>query len=206
MLILHGMARSNYYCMAKACLLEKGLDFEEAQAVPSQEESYLELSPMGKVPCLQTEQGYLSETYAIADYLELVRPEPRLLPADPFARAKTIELVRHLELDVELVARRCLPAAFFGQTASEETKTTTRRDLKRGMRALRRLVRCDPWIAGNDFTLADIYAFYTFGLASAIVKAVLDDDLLGDAPELHALMALAAQRDSIAEIEAAKQA
>jgi glutathione S-transferase len=161
MLKLHGMSRSNYYCLAKACLVAKGIPFEEVDATPSQEEDYLSKSPMGKVPCLETDQGFVSETLAIAEYLDGIAPDRPLLPAEPFARAKTLELIRHLELDIELVARRCLPAAFFGATASEETKKSTDRDLKRGVRAVSRLFVCDPYATGSEFTLADLYTFYT---------------------------------------------
>lgn len=117
-----------------------------------------------------------------------------------------IELIRHLELDVELVARRCLPAAFFGAQASDETRTSTQRDLRKGMTALSRLLVCDPYIAGSEFTAADLYAFYTFGLSSAIVKKIFDQDLLEGNEMLPALLQRLAKRDSIAQIEAAKSA
>lgn len=206
MLKLHGMTRSNYYCLIKAALLEKGLTFEEVRALPSQEADYLAKSPMGKVPCLETEAGFISESYAIIDYLETVKPEPALLPADPFARAKTIELIRHLELDVELVARRCLPAAFFGADVSDEIKEATRTDLARGMAAVDRLISCDPYICGAEFTAADLYAFYTFGLSSAIVAKIFDADLLEGHERLAGLLERLAEHPSIHKVEAAKTA
>jgi glutathione S-transferase len=204
MLKLHGMSRSNYYCLAKACLVAKGIPFEEVDATPSQEEDYLSKSPMGKVPCLETDQGFVSETLAIAEYLDGIAPDRPLLPAEPFARAKTLELIRHLELDIELVARRCLPAAFFGATASEETKKSTDRDLKRGVRAVSRLFVCDPYATGSEFTLADLYTFYTFGLASQVVQKVLDQDLLAELPKVRELLGRLAEHDAIREVETAK--
>lgn len=206
MIKLHGMPRSNYYSLVKAALLEKSLPFEEVAAQPSQEESYLAKSPMGKVPCLETEHGYLSESLAILDYLENIQPEPALLPRDPFLRAKVIELIRHLELDVELVARRCLPAAFFGATASEETRKSTARDLERGMKAVARLLECGPYAAGPEFTAADLYVFYTFTLASAIVKTVLGTDLLEGHAAIRDLLERVATRESVRQVEAAKNA
>lgn len=206
MIRLHGMPRSNYYSLVKAALLEKSVPFEEVAAQPSQDEGYLAKSPMGKVPCLETEQGFLSESLAILDYLENIRPEPALLPRDPFQRAKVIELIRHLELDVELVARRCLPAAFFGATASEETLKSTRRDLERGMKAVSRLLECSPHAAGPTFTAADLYVFYTFTLASAIVKTVFGTDLLESHAPIRILIGTLAERDSIRQVEAAKSA
>lgn len=50
MLKLHGFSISNYYNMEKIALLEKGIEFEEVDTRPSQEDDYLSMSPMGKVP------------------------------------------------------------------------------------------------------------------------------------------------------------
>ena len=70
MLKLHGFAVSNFYNMIQHTLLEKGIEFEEVMAVPSQDNEFLEKSPMGKIPCLETPQGFLAETDVILDYLE----------------------------------------------------------------------------------------------------------------------------------------
>lgn len=202
MLKLHGIHGSNYYSMAKMCLLEKGIDFEEVTAPPSQKEDYLSKSPMGKVPCLETDQGFLTEVFAIADYLDHVQPQPPLLPTDPFALAEAIELILELELYVELVARRALPAAFFGQDISDATKAEVDRDLSKGVTALHRLLVCDPFIAGAEFTLADIYALYTFGLASAIVDKILDRDLMAEVPQIGDLLPALKARPSAERIAA----
>ena len=205
MIRLYGMARSNYHSLVKACLLEKGMAFEEIDNLPSQEDDYLAKSPMGKVPCIGTAQGFISESFAIADYLDHIHPHSPLLPTDPYTRAKTIELIRHLELDVELVARRCLPEAFFGRTVSDETKKATRRDLTRGIAAVGRLYRCEPYAMGTEFSLADLYTYYTFSLASAIVQKIYNEDLLAPLPRVKALVDQLASRDSIREVEGAKQ-
>lgn len=203
MLKLHGMSRSNYYNLAKACLAFKGMAYEEVKAVPSQEEDYLAKSPMGKVPCIETAEGFVSETLAIAEYLDALQPERPLLPTEPFARAKTLELIRHVELDIELVARRCLPAAFFGATASEELKDTTAKDLARGVKAVSRLFVCDPYATGSDLNLADLYTYYSFGLAGAIVQTIFEKDLLETLPQVRALTERLAGEEPIRSLEAA---
>ena len=50
MLKLHGFSVSNYTNMVKQCLLEKGLEFAQLDARPSQEDDFLAMSPMGKIP------------------------------------------------------------------------------------------------------------------------------------------------------------
>ena len=52
MIKLYGLKMSNYYSLVKAVLVEKGLDFEEVKAPPTQEEDNLQRSPMGKMPSI----------------------------------------------------------------------------------------------------------------------------------------------------------
>jgi glutathione S-transferase len=204
MIQLYGLTMSNYYSLIKALLIEKGLDFEEVKAPPTQEEDNLLRSPMGKMPSIGIDGRYMSESLAIATYLERLQPDPALLPSDPFAAGKVMELACHIKLDVELVARRCLPEAFFGQTVSEETKAATAKDLARGMQAVDRLLVCAPFAAGSEMTLADFYAFYCFGLANAISQKMFDMNLLDGRPALSELMARLAEHPSIAAVETAK--
>ena len=199
---LYGLRMSNYYSLTKAILIEKGLDFEEVKAPPSQKDDYLARSPMGKMPSIEVDGRFMSESLAIFHYLENLKPSPALLPSDPFDAGKVMELVCHLKLDVELVARRCLPELLFNQPVSEETKTQVRADLEKGVKAVARLAVCDPYIAGKDFTIADLYAYYSYGLASAIAGKVVGMDLLSDAPDLAALIGRLAERPSIARVTA----
>ena len=204
MIKLYGLRLSNYYSLTKAVLNEKGLEYEEVKAPPTQEEDNLARSPMGKMPSIEVDGQYLSESLAIAAYADRAQPERPLLPSDPFAAAKVVELVCHLKLDVELVARRCLPEAFFGQTVSDETKVETKRDLAKGMKAVGRLMVCDPYAAGADFTLADLYTFYTFGLANGVAQKMFNENLLADYPQIQELLGRLAERPSIAQVEVAK--
>ena len=206
MIKLYGLKISNYYSLTKALMHYKGIDYEEVKAPPSQEEDYLQRSPMGKMPSIEVDGKVLSESLAIAAYFDRIAPEPALLPEDPFDAAKVIELVCHLKLDVELVARRCLPEILFGKPVSDETKQEVRADLEKGIKAVHRLMVCGPYAAGAELTLADFYTFYCLGLACMIAQAVLGMDLLADYPETQALMARLAELPSIAEVEAAKAA
>jgi len=204
MIQLYGLSMSNYYSLVKALLIEKGLDFEEVKAPPTQEEDNLARTPMGKMPSIGVDGRYMSESLAIATYLDRKQPEPALLPADPFEAAKAVELLCHIKLDVELVARRCLPEAFFGQTVSDETKAATEKDVVRGMQAVGRLMVCDPYAAGSQITLADFYTFYSFGLANGITQKLFGLDILEGYPQIQDLMGRLAEHPSIARVEAEK--
>ena len=203
MIKLYGLKMSNYYSLVKAILIEKGIDFEEVKAPPTQEEDNLQRSPMGKMPSIEVDGSYLSESLAIARYAEQINPTPALLPSDPFEAAKVVELVCHLKLDVELTARRCLPV-LFGQNVSDETKKETEKDLTKGMKAVSRLFVCDPYAAGEEITLADYYPFYTFGLANTLSQKLFEKDLLADHSDIQALVNSLASHPSIAKVEEEK--
>jgi glutathione S-transferase len=204
MIQLYGLRMSNYYSLTKALLIEKGVEFEEVKAPPTQEEDNLSRSPMGKMPSIGVDGQFLSESLAIATYLDRIAPEPALLPSDPFAAAKVVELVCHLKLDVELVARRCLPQLLFKKPVSDETREGAKADLIKGMAAVERIFVGTPYAAGDAVTLADFYTFYTFGLVTGVGKAVMDLDVLADHPRIQAVIDRMAEHPSIARVEAEK--
>ncbi|MGB1423950.1 MAG: glutathione S-transferase family protein [Pseudomonadales bacterium] len=206
MIKLYGLRMSNYYSLTKALLIEKSLGFEEVKRPPSQEEDFLQLSPMGKMPAIEADGVYLSESIAIASYLEHLQPEPALLPGDAMPAAKVMELVCHLKLDIELVARRLLPEVLFKQPVSDETKSAVKADLAKGMKAVDRLFVGAPYAAGDQLTLADFYTFYCFGLASGMVKAIYDEDLLESHPKIQNVLGLMADHPSVKQVETEKSA
>lgn len=202
MLRLHGMARSNYFGMVCTALYEKGLEFEHVQQLPNQENEWLERSPMGKVPALETEAGTLTETQVILDYLEAIAPEPALLPADPFARGKVQELSRTAELYIDLVTRRLLPAVFFGAPMEALTKEQVSGQLDRGIASARRLARFEPWIAGEVFSQADIIWHFSLGLSALIAEKVYGRDLYAEIPSAAAHRDAMEARASVQRVRA----
>ena len=98
MIKLYGLRMSNYYSLVKAVMIEKGLEFEEVKAPPTQKEDNLARTPMGKMPSIGVDGHYLSESFAIVNYLERIQPEPALLPEDPLEAAKALELAYHIKL------------------------------------------------------------------------------------------------------------
>ena len=157
---------------------------------------------MGKMPSIEVDGHFMSESLAIATYLDRLSPSNPMLPADPFAAGKVMELVCHIKLDTELVARRCIAEAFFGGSVSEETKTSTEQDLARGMQAVDQLMVCDPYAAGDSFTLADLYTYYSFGFISGTAAKMFNQDILADYPKIQALMGMLAERPAIQRVTA----
>jgi glutathione S-transferase len=205
MITLHGFAVSNYYNKCKIALLEKGVAFEENLVWTGQSPELLAKSPMGKIPFLETPEGILNESQVILEYIEQANPQNPLLPRDPFAAAKVRELSQFIDLHIELVARRLYPQAFFGGTVSDSTKEGVRKDLTKGIRSLKALVKFSPYIAGNELTLADCSAYVHLPLAAMATKTVLGEDMLADLP-LREYATLMRTRASVQKTDADRKA
>jgi glutathione S-transferase len=180
MLTLCGFAASNYYNKVKIALLEKGVPFTEELAWVGQTDAAC--SPLGKVPYLKTPQGALCESAVIMEYIEQQYPQHPLLPADAFAAAKVRELVTFLELHLELVARNLYPQAFFGGQISDSTKEKTGAQLEKNVAAFAQLAQFNPFMLGEQLTLADCAAAVHLPLVSAATKIVYGRDFLANLP------------------------
>jgi len=207
MINLCGIAVSNYYNKTKLVLLEKGIAFTEEQVFPSQDAAVLKRSPLGKIPFIETEQGNLSESQVILEYLEETYPETPLYPADSFERAKCRELIQHLELNIELHARRLYREAFFGGSVSDETKSEVKELLEKGLKGLARLAKFSPYIAGDTYTAADCVAWLHFFMVSATSQKIYGTDVVAaHFPDIASYMQLIETRPAAQKVAADRAA
>jgi glutathione S-transferase len=179
---LCGFALSNYYNKVKLALLEKGVPFEEELIWADRSAALMDKSPLGKIPYCETEHGTLFESQVIMEYIEDAYPQHPLMPADPYQRAKQRELITFMELHLELVARELYGQAFFGGTVSEETRERVRKLLTRNARAFGKLAKFGPYIAGDEFTMADCVALVHLPLVGMASKIVFGEDVLAEYP------------------------
>ena len=177
---LCGFAASNYYNKVKLALMEKGVPFEEVLAWVGETDAAA--SPVGKVPYAMTEDGPLSESTILLEYLEERYPEHPLMPANAYQAAKVRELVRYIELHLELTARNLYPEAFFGGQVSDGLKAKLRPQLEKYIAGFGQLARFSPYVAGDSFTLADCAAAVHLPLVSSCTKIVYGEDLLANLP------------------------
>lgn len=210
MIRLHGFSSSNYYNVPKLALLEKGIEFEEVLSYtgvgPKYKPEYLDKSPLGKVPALETPEGFVSESRAILEYIERTWPEPALLPSTPFEIAKVQELSQFIELYLELVARRLIPNLLTGSAPDPAVLKEVQTGLDKAAAALPRLSRFDTFACGDRFTLADIAAILNLPIVRDVGKAFMDRDPLAAVPGLDAYCARMEERPMVKKIRAdAKQ-
>ena len=95
-----------------------GLDFDEKVAPlddPATRAELLLLSPSFLVPCLEHGPVKVWDTLAIAEYLNELKPDAGLLPADPVARLYVVKVLESLPGVGKVSARRALEELGIGE-------------------------------------------------------------------------------------------
>jgi glutathione S-transferase len=114
------------------------------------------------LPVLELDDGTcIAESMAICRYLEELHPEPDLLGASPLERAHIEMWTRRMEMALYI------PIDMSGDSFPSEMATLMRDGAHRTMRFLDRELATRPFIAGDRYTMADIFAqgALDFGIA-----------------------------------------
>ena len=95
---------------------------------------------------------------------------------------------REIELYIELPARACFAEAFFGMPVPDAIKDKTKAELLLGVGSLGRHGKFAPYVAGESFTIADLYFMYSVNLACGVGEKLFGVDLLAQMPAAKALL------------------
>lgn len=185
---LHGYPVSNYFNAIRAALIEKQCAFDIVTTRASQAPAFLLLSPMGKIPVLETAHGFLAETVAILEYLEDTQPGRPLHPADPFQRARARQVINIVQMYVEAPVRSLFPGVFGAVSGAELNSAalteSVRLMLARATAALAHLGLPRGYLLGEQLSYADLFAYYCFDIADRVTRFVYGRSLLLDCPGL----------------------
>jgi maleylacetoacetate isomerase len=101
---LYTFYRSSAAFRVRIALNLKGLTYDSIPKVFAKNEhrapEYLELNPQGLIPALETDGAVLSQSLAIAEYLDESYPEPPLLPRDAIGRAQVRSMALAIACDI----------------------------------------------------------------------------------------------------------
>ena len=159
-------------------------------------------SPLGKVPCLETPEGFISESRAILEYIERAHPEPSLLPDTPFGVAKVQEFSQFIELYFELVARRLIPNLLSGRQADPAVLKEVESGLTKAAAALATLSSFETFAYGDQFTLADIATILNLPIVRDVGNRFFNKDPLAAVPGLSDYCARMEERPHVKTIRA----
>lgn len=171
-MIFYATPLSSYSAKVRIVLAAKGVAYEEREPPGGyRSEAYRALVPLGTVPAIDDAGFVLSESEAIAEYLEERNPSPALLPPSPQARARARFLGRFHDLYLEPPVR-----GLFGhvspRTRAAAVVDARLEDLQRRLDQLAQLVQPAPYALGAALTLADCGYAVTLPLARMLAAAL----------------------------------
>jgi len=164
----------------RVALSEKKLDFElKIEKIWERRTEFLALNPAGDVPVLIEQDGTtLANSQVICEYLEEVYPEVNLLGHDPVQRAETRRLVSwfdvkfNKEVTDNIVGEKLMKQFLKMGEPHGPSVRAGHANIHYHLDYIGFLTEKRTWLAGDNFSLADISA-------AAHLSAV---DYIGDVP------------------------
>lgn len=155
-------------CAAHMMLIELDLPHEikfvdiyaQPHAVIDDGQLYANVNPKNAVPALRLDSGeLLTEIGVILQYIANLKPESGLLPtAGSLARYRVMEWLSYVGSDVHKTI-----GPLFHPQMPESAKDIHRQNLRRRLTYIEEQLAHQPYLAGETFTVADVYLFVMIG-------------------------------------------
>ena len=164
---------------------------DRATKITASGENFLEVNPKGYVPAIRLDDGeVLTEGPAIVQYLADLKPESGLAPPNgTLARYRLQEILTYINSELHKSY-----SPLFNPASTDEVKAERVAYLKRRYGYIEGILSRQPYLTGEQFTVADAYLFVVTHWAR-IVKL-----------DLGEFEALAAFQQRVAERPAVQQA
>jgi glutathione S-transferase len=145
-------------------LEEKGASYEIRAMGPGElkGEAHLQRNPFGRIPVFSHGDFQLYETQAILRYLNDLIPSPPLVPADPRAAARMNQIIGindwyfFPKVAAVIVFQRFIGPRLLGLPADEAAIAGAEPDGRVCIAELDRLLGDQPFMAGDQLSLADL--------------------------------------------------
>lgn len=165
MIRLYHFPLSPYCRKVRLSLAEKKIEVEMVEErYWEQDPEFLRRNPAGKVPILKMKRRALSESGAICEYIEEIRPDPPLMPVNPEERYEARRLVSwfddkfHHEVTSKLLYERVNKKLMGRGYPDSGNVMSGARKIKFHLDYMGHLLDRRRWLAGDMMTLADFAA------------------------------------------------
>jgi maleylpyruvate isomerase len=162
---LYGFFRSTATWRVRIALAHKGLPYEyvpvHLRRGEQHQPAFLEKNPIGHVPILELaidgQERRLAESLAILELLEELHPEPPLLPADAFLRARARQLALLVASGIQPLQNTAVQL-WVEQELHADAPAWSRHWVTRGLDALEKLTRetAGRYSVGDALSFADV--------------------------------------------------
>lgn len=166
MLTLYHLWLSPFCRKVRITLAEKKLEFDLKSENPGERRAeFLALNPACDVPVLVEDGGpVISNSTAIVEYLEEIRPDEPLFPGAAADRAEIRRLVAwfdhkfNLDVTENLVGEKLMKRLMRGGAPDSRAIRAGRENLHIHLDYIAWLTERRNWLGGEDFSMADIAA------------------------------------------------
>ena len=185
-MILHDYFRSSAAYRVRIALNLKGVAYQrrDVMLLENQQRSpeHLARNPQGFVPALEADGQVLTQSLAIIEWLDARHPEPRLIPADPDARALAIARALVIAADIHPLNNLRVMRRLKQMGVEEAARNDwTRHWIVEGFAALEAMAGQAPFLGGDTPGVADLF------LVPQMYNARRFDTPLGAFPRLVAI-------------------
>jgi maleylacetoacetate isomerase len=161
-MILYDYFRSSAAYRVRIALNLKAVPYERRQVMLLENlqftPEHLARNPQGLVPALEVDGLVLTQSVAIIEWLDARYPEPRLIPADPDARAHAMAQALVIACDIHPINNLRVMRWLTHELHVEEAKRNdwSRHWIAEGFAALEALAGDGPFLGGAAPGIADI--------------------------------------------------
>jgi len=133
-------------------------------------DAYLKINRRGKVPALSIDGDILTENVAILTYLAKQFPYARLLPSKLAEESRCLSLIAWFASSVHpTFAHIIRPERFASDVAAQlNIRDTARKTFWAQCEEINGLLAEKEWMLGEQYTVADPYAFFFYDLGARI--------------------------------------
>lgn len=172
MLKIHHLPRARGLRVVWLCE-EMGVPYEIAPVSFPPNDAYKKLNPMGSVPFLEDDGGVaINESVAIMLYIAQKYGPTPLMPSPVDSRfARVLQMTVFGEATLGGYGNILMGARFFAPDEHKQNWSATyaHERMVRGMQYAADILSNNPYLAGEQFTLADISVGYAVGVARAMM-------------------------------------